>query len=93
MLVFALLVNGGYSEWTVFTECTKTCGTGTRFRTRTCDNPSPRFGGFNCGGEDSQTFKCNILPCPSKLTFLPCPPKKIKIQNVIVCFEENGVGW
>ncbi|CAH3019170.1 unnamed protein product [Porites evermanni] len=61
---YILRVNGGYSEWTVFTECTKTCGTGTRFRTRTCDNPSPRFGGFECGGEDSQTFKCNILPCP-----------------------------
>lgn len=61
---YILRVNGGYSQWTVFTECTKTCGTGTRFRTRTCDNPSPRFGGFDCGGEDSQTFKCNILPCP-----------------------------
>ncbi|KAJ7360303.1 hypothetical protein OS493_016933 [Desmophyllum pertusum] len=63
---YVLRVDGGYSQWTVFSECTKSCGTGTRFRKRTCDNPEPNFGGLNCSvsGEDSQTFKCNMIPCP-----------------------------
>ncbi|XP_020630188.1 coadhesin-like isoform X2 [Orbicella faveolata] len=59
-------VDGGFSQWTEFSECTRSCGTGTRFRTRTCDNPAPRLGGHDCTvhGEDSQTFKCNMNPCP-----------------------------
>ncbi|XP_078345694.1 coadhesin-like isoform X2 [Oculina patagonica] len=63
---YVLRVDGGYSQWTVFSKCTKSCGTGTRFRTRTCNNPVPRFGGQNCSvhGEDMQTFKCNMNPCP-----------------------------
>ena len=66
------IVDGGYSHWTVFSECTKPCGIGTRFRTRTCDNPAPRFGGRNCSflGDDKQTFRCNMNPCPGKLTIL-----------------------
>ena len=63
---FFFTVNGGFSQWTEFSECTRSCGTGTRFRTRTCDNPGPRFGGNDCTviGEDLQTFRCNMNPCP-----------------------------
>lgn len=59
-------VDGNFSQWSEFSECTRSCGTGTRFRTRTCDNPAPRFGGSDCTvrGEDSQTYRCNMNPCP-----------------------------
>lgn len=65
-VTYVLRVNGGYSQWTVFTKCTKTCGQGTRFRSRNCNNPVPRFGGLNCSilGDDVQTVKCNTQPCP-----------------------------
>ncbi|XP_067056524.1 coadhesin-like isoform X3 [Acropora muricata] len=65
-VTYVLRVNGGYSQWTVFTKCTKTCGQGTRFRSRNCNNPVPRFGGLNCSilGDDVETVKCNTQPCP-----------------------------
>lgn len=63
---YILREDGGYSHWTVFSRCTKSCGTGVRFRTRSCNNPEPQFGGKNCSvlGEDKQTFMCNMNPCP-----------------------------
>ena len=63
--------DGGYSHWTVFSRCTKSCGTGVRFRTRSCNNPEPQFGGKNCSilGEDKQTFMCNMNPCPGMIKF------------------------
>ncbi|CAC5383706.1 unnamed protein product [Mytilus coruscus] len=44
--------------------CTKTCGHGTRTRTRTCTKPSPAKGGAPCNGSAVQSEACNINPCP-----------------------------
>ena len=59
-------VNGNYSEWSVFSACSHTCGDGIQFRTRNCDNPLPRFGGLNCStlGPSNETRLCNTRPCP-----------------------------
>ena len=32
--------HGGWSEWTEWGPCSRTCGTGAAFRTRVCDNPA-----------------------------------------------------
>ena len=65
---FPMVVDGGYSLWSPFSKCSRECGTGTRTRVRTCTNPAPVLDGQNCSrlGESSQTFKCNMLPCPSE---------------------------
>ena len=68
---FCFAVDGGYGPWGEFSDCTVTCGGGTRERTRLCDNPKPEFGGKTCEGqglgESVQTESCNVeLPCPSK---------------------------
>jgi len=31
--------NGGWSEWSDFTACTRSCEGGVRYRERTCTNP------------------------------------------------------
>ncbi|XP_028394121.1 uncharacterized protein LOC114518343 [Dendronephthya gigantea] len=57
-----LLVNGGYSEWSKPGLCSRTCGGGVRFRTRTCLVPQNRGG---CVGPAREAYKvwCNAQPC------------------------------
>ena len=57
-------INGGYSNWSNFTICTKSCNNGTRFRTRVCNDPVPQHGGRNCSGVDKETELCSQHPCP-----------------------------
>lgn len=58
-------VNGGWSLWTPFTPCTTTCGVGYQTSTRTCTNPSPKFGGKPCTGINNDTRVCPNQPlCP-----------------------------
>ncbi|OXB68956.1 hypothetical protein ASZ78_003425 [Callipepla squamata] len=44
--------------------CSRTCGTGVRFRQRKCDNPPPGPGGKNCRGASVEHTVCENLPCP-----------------------------
>ena len=61
------IVNGGYGNWSNFTVCTKSCGSGLKYRNRTCDHPTPMFGGRNCTilGKATEARTCNEHPCPS----------------------------
>ena len=65
---FSSTVNGGYAEWSDWTQCSESCGDGKQFRTRTCTNPEPQFGGYDCEdvGEAEEEMDCNLRPCPSK---------------------------
>ncbi|XP_061173457.1 sushi, von Willebrand factor type A, EGF and pentraxin domain-containing protein 1-like [Saccostrea echinata] len=59
------IVNGGWSEWTSFTECSVTCGGGVQSRSRVCNSPYPDSDGAQCdpsSANESQT--CNMQPCP-----------------------------
>lgn len=60
-------MNGNYSEWSEFTECSTTCEGGQRRRSRTCTNPPPRNGGKDCKdlGRDVEYIDCNgDVSCP-----------------------------
>ena len=59
-------VNGHWSPWGQYSQCTKTCGGGSRYRTRACDNPAPSSGGKHCTGPSQQTNTCNTQGCPGK---------------------------
>ena len=71
LLIFSVKpddVNGGYSMWSQWTLCTKTCGGGTRVRERTCTDPPPAGNGKGCahlGGPEEQE-KCNEDACPDR---------------------------
>ena len=69
-LKLALLfpVDGGFSEWSLFGNCSKECGGGIRARTRTCTNPAPAHGGSDCEGATSETESCNAEACPGNIT-------------------------
>ncbi|KAL9956665.1 hypothetical protein ACROYT_G038180 [Oculina patagonica] len=59
-------INGGYSEWGDWNQCSVTCGEGSRTRSRSCNNPTPQHGGADCSslGPSQETGSCNEKPCP-----------------------------
>ncbi|XP_074654070.1 hemicentin-1-like [Tubulanus polymorphus] len=57
-------VDGKWTDWTPWEECSKTCGNGERIRSRKCQNPPPSNGGQPCHGESVERVICNIKPCP-----------------------------
>ena len=61
---YVIAVDGKWSEWSAFSECSKTCGKGKKTRTRTCTNPPPSGGGKECKGKNNDTKKCNLGKCP-----------------------------
>ncbi|XP_064611675.1 A disintegrin and metalloproteinase with thrombospondin motifs 18-like [Liolophura sinensis] len=56
-------VNGGWSDWGVWSECSRTCGGGVRQRDRRCDNPRPLYGGEPCNGISRSYRLCNTQDC------------------------------
>ena len=57
-------VNGGWSDFSDWTDCSAECGGGSESRTRTCTNPAPENGGAECQGDDSESQDCNTQGCP-----------------------------
>ncbi|XP_076099012.1 SCO-spondin-like isoform X4 [Mytilus galloprovincialis] len=57
-------IDGQWSNWSVFTSCSETCGGGDHSRNRSCTEPEPKYGGQQCPGDDNQTQNCNTQPCP-----------------------------
>ncbi|XP_041049864.1 A disintegrin and metalloproteinase with thrombospondin motifs 2-like [Carcharodon carcharias] len=56
--------DGNWGTWSKFGSCSRTCGTGVRFRTRQCDNPLPSNGGRECSGQSYEYQLCNTEDCP-----------------------------
>lgn len=62
-------VDGGYGEWSQFSQCSRTCGGGDKKRSRSCNSPAPEHGGRNCSGlgPAQETQSCNSNKCPGEL--------------------------
>ena len=56
-------MSGGWSSWSTWGDCSRTCGGGVCFRTRRCDNPRPIYGGRPCSGQSEEFRLCNIYRC------------------------------
>ena len=67
MTLCYIIVIGKYSEWSSFTTCTVTCGTGQRNRIRTCYNPLPQNERSYCSGPLEEIEECNTQGCPSNI--------------------------
>uniref|UniRef100_A0A8C6YIL3 Hemicentin 1 n=1 Tax=Nothoprocta perdicaria TaxID=30464 RepID=A0A8C6YIL3_NOTPE len=71
-------VHGGWSEWGLWEECSKSCGQGNRTRSRSCSSPPAQHGGKGCDGRAVESVMCNVRPCPvdgawsSWLPWAPC---------------------
>lgn len=62
-----VLVHGEWSNWTPWSDCGITCGSGLIFRSRSCSNPTPSQGGDGCPGVSSEQQTCDTnVHCPRK---------------------------
>ncbi|CAD7087041.1 unnamed protein product [Hermetia illucens] len=57
-------IDGGWSKWGKYSDCSRTCGGGVQVSERTCSNPYPENGGAYCLGEEKRYKICNTKPCP-----------------------------
>ncbi|XP_075457821.1 A disintegrin and metalloproteinase with thrombospondin motifs 2-like isoform X2 [Ascaphus truei] len=55
--------DGNWGSWSKFGSCSRTCGTGVKYRTRSCDNPHPANGGRSCIGQSYELQLCNTEDC------------------------------
>lgn len=67
-------MNGGWSSWSGWSDCSTRCGRGVQKRTRTCTNPVVMNGGQACPGPATQRVECNPS-CPGK------PDSTSQLQN------------
>ncbi|XP_028574056.2 A disintegrin and metalloproteinase with thrombospondin motifs 2 [Podarcis muralis] len=58
--------DGNWGAWSKFGSCSRTCGTGVKFRTRQCDNPHPANGGRTCFGPSYEFQLCSTNDCPKE---------------------------
>lgn len=63
-------IDGGYTEWSEWSDCSATCGGGVRTHSRTCTNPAPKNDGKTCIEQDlglpEETGECNTQDCRKK---------------------------
>eukprot|EP00794_Sanderia_malayensis_P011277 gene11277-12457_t len=57
-------VDGAWTEWSSWSNCSKSCRGGARTRQRSCDNPAPSNGGLECAGAFQDSVGCNFFQCP-----------------------------
>ncbi|XP_047127311.1 collagen alpha-1(XII) chain [Hydra vulgaris] len=61
-------INGGWGNWSEWTECSASCNGGIRIRERLCNNPLPQNGGIECIGEGEEERACNEEICEPACT-------------------------
>ncbi|XP_052812651.1 cell surface hyaluronidase-like [Mya arenaria] len=57
-------IDGGWSNWGVWSQCSLSCGEGTQYRQRQCSSPLPDGEGAHCAGLISQVRSCIVKHCP-----------------------------
>ena len=60
-------VDGGWSHFGNWSECSATCGGGNQTRNRSCSNPAPAFGGADCAGDAEDYQECNTEECAGRI--------------------------
>ena len=83
-------VNGKWSTWSQWSECSSECGRGIQRRTRTCSNPAPRNNGAHCRGVPQQRTACTSI-CPGECRLQRCYQLElgvgggVKVSQFILC--------
>ncbi|XP_040571520.1 SCO-spondin isoform X2 [Lepeophtheirus salmonis] len=53
------VIDGQWSTWSSWSQCTTSCGRGFKTQQRQCNDPTPKFGGQRCYGSSINRVKCN----------------------------------
>ncbi|KAM5255351.1 SCO-spondin-like [Ctenodactylus gundi] len=90
-------VPGGWSRWSPWSWCDRSCGGGQSLRSRSCSSPPPKNGGAPCVGERHQARLCNPMPCEErcladmKLASCAnrCPRRCSDLQDGVKCQDDQ----
>ena len=92
-MLFLYLVDGKWSDFGDYEECSKSCGGGIMKRFRTCTNPAPAHGGEKCTGWNFNFKVCNAKPCPGDLQVSTTDAYLAPCQiSLIECFCQKSQG-
>lgn len=58
-----ITVDGKWGQWGEWSSCSHSCGEGSKWRTRQCDNPAPDGTGVDCVGVNNKTAACIYMQC------------------------------
>ncbi|XP_060552934.1 A disintegrin and metalloproteinase with thrombospondin motifs adt-1-like [Ruditapes philippinarum] len=98
-------VNGGWSDWSDWGQCSVSCGVGLQSRTRSCTNPTPENSGQLCIGQNIESKVCHSEFCSDCFDIRSNRARQISgIFNVtlwktnqtipVLCdFDTDGGGW
>ena len=64
---FTISVDGGWSNWSNYGECSKSCGKGKKYKYRTCTNPPQSGDGKDCYGRARKGKKCREASCKGRI--------------------------
>ena len=67
-------IDGVWSIWDDWTDCSSECGGGEQTRSRQCNDPALRAGGAHCVGRDHESRDCNTFLCPGEHCHTSPPP-------------------
>lgn len=57
-------IDGRWTRWGDWEQCSLTCGGGVQVSRRSCTDPAPAFEGANCEGDSLRSRSCNEEECP-----------------------------
>ncbi|XP_057290621.1 A disintegrin and metalloproteinase with thrombospondin motifs 16-like isoform X2 [Hydractinia symbiolongicarpus] len=84
-----LVVDGGWTQWSGFQPCSRTCGGGISYRERACQSPKPKHGGKYCEGESRMYIICNKEDCPAQSNF-----RRAQCENQSLSYyEDHLLNW
>ena len=63
----SIIVDGGWSGWSDYSDCSVTCGIGVQNRRRLCNSPPQSGVGLPCSGNSTQTQHCEKYMCGKTL--------------------------
>ncbi|XP_063690504.1 coadhesin-like [Bolinopsis microptera] len=84
-------IDGGWSEFGDWSECSVECGGGSQTRTRTCSNPVPEYGGADCQGQSDEAQDCNTRSCPYIKLVVHC--NDIEVLNTLISESTCGYSY
>ncbi|XP_034072574.1 LOW QUALITY PROTEIN: A disintegrin and metalloproteinase with thrombospondin motifs 3 [Gymnodraco acuticeps] len=83
--------DGAWGSWSKYGSCSRSCGTGVRFRTRQCTSPAPSNGGQDCPGVNFEYQLCNSDDCPKH--FEDFRAQAVQLRNSHFEFQNAKHHW
>uniref|UniRef100_T1D158 ADAMTS5 n=1 Tax=Dendrocoelum lacteum TaxID=27895 RepID=T1D158_9PLAT len=84
-------IDGGWSEYHEWSNCSRLCNGGVQFSKRFCNNPSPQLGGRYCIGTRVRMKSCNIHDCDHEVDIRKEICKRFNAKPYVPRVDDDSV--